>query len=145
MASQSSTDFAWILSSGVVLKGSQDRRLSTVDMDFFGDGVTTTNPVERYFEPAWRTPEMIAAYKGTDNLANLFAGTMTTIVMLPLALEYGSFTLTQLSVEYGISTQVAAWYRVGNTMADATSQAIDISANGGEMVGIGDQQLGWTP
>ncbi|MGV3613393.1 MAG: hypothetical protein ACO1N0_20715 [Fluviicola sp.] len=130
MAGQSSTDFAWNTSSSVGIK-SPKNWLSTVNLDFFGDGLTTSNPVERYFDPAWRTPEMIAGYKGTENLANLFAGTTTTIVMLPLALEYGSVTLAQLSGESGVTAQVGAWYRMANTAADATSQAIDISANGG--------------
>jgi hypothetical protein len=38
---------------------------------------------------------------------------------------------SQLTGQLGATHQFAAWYRLGNTAADATSQAIDISTNGG--------------
>lgn len=78
MAGQSSTDLAWNTSSSVGIK-SPKNWLSRVNLDFFGDGLTTSNPIERYFDPAWRTPEMIAGYKGTENLANLFKETFIFI------------------------------------------------------------------
>jgi len=53
------------------------------------------------------------------------------LLAAPFVVEGGTLMVGQLTGEYGITTQVAAWYRVGNTLADATNQAIDMSVNGG--------------
>jgi hypothetical protein len=67
-----------------------------------------------------------------DKLEMIFVGTTYTLLSGGLLIEGGGLMYGQLAGEYGVTAQVGAWYRVGNTLADATNQAINISVNGGE-------------
>jgi RHS repeat-associated protein len=110
-----------------------NEQLSNVNLSSFAQGLSS--PASLLKNP-WGNdianhPEWQLSRNNCDVLENAVVANLSVPLIFISALEFAPIMISQLSGEVSLSQQIHAWYRVGNTAADAITQSVDISSNGG--------------
>ncbi len=113
--------------------GQSSNPLSGVSLSGVARGLSAPTS---YMSNPWKDditnhPEWQLTRSKCDNLEAGVVANLSIPLLLMGGFEFAPVMYSQLTGQLGATQQFAALYRLGNTAADATAQAIDISANGG--------------
>ena len=110
-----------------------NEQLSNVNLSSFEQGLSS--PASLLKNP-WKNdianhPEWQLSRNNCDVLQNAVVANLSVPLIFISAFEFAPIMISQLSGEAGLAQQIQAWYRVGNTSADAITQSVNINSNGG--------------